>query len=345
MELRWTRSIEYVQQKAVEIGAPVQQIASMEATAEVIRALPKRIRQTLFHGGRQYTSDVGHVTADHTGRVLPYAVEKSFYHGRADILGDYEPEDMTLELWTRLWDAACRRATAKAAKRFNKERPKTLAQLEAMRAGECPYEIAQRGIHFRNGSHIARFVLTDAEWADAEQLARKMMKDAARENEEREAREERERQARLKQESKEQRAWIRAHGSERLLICMEEGIECDAIYRDERLHWEAPDWVWDRWDYDAAGWVWDKQGSDKVGYSEPRNPPLSALKMLRKARRLYENAELLYAICTKVPEEDDCYATEEDVWYGHVCAAKPRWARNRTALLLPADCPLAQEGE
>lgn len=330
MELKWTRSTEYVQQRAVETGMPVREDASMEATPEVIRALPEQIRQTLFRGGRQYTSDVGHVAADHAGAALPYAAERSWCHGWADIRGDYEPEDMTPELWACLWDEARKRAAKKAAEWYDKERPRSLGLLAAMRSGdECPYRIDRHQISLSSGRGIKQYALTEEEWTEATQLARSMMEEAKRAREEREARRERDKQEREAQELEAQKAWIQAHGSERLRMCMEEGIEYAAIYRDERLRHEAPDWVWDRWD------------SDQLAYSEPRNPSLAALQMLREARGTFEDAELQYATVSVDTEDDDYCDTEDETWRGFVCTADPEWGGGRTAVLLPANCPLS----
>ena len=78
-------------------------------------------------------------------------------------------------------------------------------------------------------------------------------------------------------------AWIEAYGSNRLRICVTEGIEHEAIYRDERLAIERPGWEWRPHCYT----------------DEPRNPPIEALDMLATARMSVgvdsEGAELMKA--------------------------------------------------
>ena len=66
----------------------------------------------------------------------------------------------------------------------------------------------------------------------------------------------------------EKREWIEEHGSRRLRRCLAEGIECQAIYRDERIALELPGW-----EYGAV-----------LGAQEARNPPEEALDLLDAAR-------------------------------------------------------------
>lgn len=73
-------------------------------------------------------------------------------------------------------------------------------------------------------------------------------------------------------------AWIEAHGSDRLKRCAREGIECTAIYRDERLLAERPGWQW----YDQVPGETD----------DPRNPPADAFAVLDRARALEPQAKL-----------------------------------------------------
>lgn len=77
----------------------------------------------------------------------------------------------------------------------------------------------------------------------------------------------------------ERAAWINQHGSDRLRRCLAEGIECRAIYRDERLAFERPGWCW----------------SVKVEgeYTEPRNPPEEAFATLDQARAMEPEAKLV----------------------------------------------------
>lgn len=77
----------------------------------------------------------------------------------------------------------------------------------------------------------------------------------------------------------EQVAWIREHGSERLRWLMDERIECDAVYRDERLAHDRPGWAY----YDELPGEID----------EPRNPGLEARELLARARELEPQAVLV----------------------------------------------------
>lgn len=72
--------------------------------------------------------------------------------------------------------------------------------------------------------------------------------------------------------------WLDAHGSERLRRCVAEGIECEAIYRDERLALERP------------GWRYVDPNSIQVA----RNPPLAAFALLDAARAVESTAVLRY---------------------------------------------------
>ena len=74
--------------------------------------------------------------------------------------------------------------------------------------------------------------------------------------------------------------WIAARGSKRLKLAAKEDIECQAIYRDERLALERPGWAW----------AVDYRGE----YSEPRNPALEALESLEIARKSAPDAKLAY---------------------------------------------------
>lgn len=71
--------------------------------------------------------------------------------------------------------------------------------------------------------------------------------------------------------SNEKTRWAAAHGSPRLRRCLAEGIECEAVYRDERLALEYPGW---RREVDVPG---ERQ--------EPRNPPGAAFELLDEARK------------------------------------------------------------
>ncbi|MDE2022163.1 MAG: hypothetical protein KGI71_04635 [Patescibacteria group bacterium] len=77
-----------------------------------------------------------------------------------------------------------------------------------------------------------------------------------------------------------QAAWIRSHGSDRLRRLLDEGIEHQAIYRDERLAAERP------------GWQYADQLRGKADV--PRNPPAEALTLLDEARVHDKQAQLVY---------------------------------------------------
>lgn len=89
--------------------------------------------------------------------------------------------------------------------------------------------------------------------------------------------------------------WIREHGSERLRWLLDEGMELEAAYRDERLALERPGW---QWSAKVAG-----EGRD------PRNPPIEAKAILEEARKLEPGAELRWLVVTH--EHDDCEDEDE----------------------------------
>lgn len=90
--------------------------------------------------------------------------------------------------------------------------------------------------------------------------------------------------------------WIKSHGSDRLKACWAEDVECRAIYLDERLKLERPDWqLYDRID-----------GS----LSDPRNPPAEAFDLLLQARTHDPKATLYYYECGEVWAEED-YGMEQ----------------------------------
>lgn len=82
-------------------------------------------------------------------------------------------------------------------------------------------------------------------------------------------------------------AWIENHGSFRLKRMIEEDIEHQATYRDERLKNDYP------------GWSWAKNLEGE--YDEPRNPLEEAFVILDEARKKAPKAKLVYwTVC----EED-----------------------------------------
>ncbi len=104
--------------------------------------------------------------------------------------------------------------------------------------------------------------------------------------------------------------WIAEHGSERLRRAATEGIECGAIYRDERLACERPGWEWGS----APGWT-----SNGERLLEPRNPPEEAFVLLDQARKLAPESKLAYVMDSDGEEDDD---TEYDD--GDVCVESTR---------------------
>lgn len=109
-------------------------------------------------------------------------------------------------------------------------------------------------------------------------------------------------EAQKKAELAARNEWIEAHGSKRLKLAGQEGIECWAIYRDERLALERPGWRW---------------SADYIGeYSDPRNPPLDALEDLIKARKVAPDAKLAYWEAEIENDED-----ENETWRGYCAVA------------------------
>lgn len=83
-----------------------------------------------------------------------------------------------------------------------------------------------------------------------------------------------------KQEESYRLAWIESHGSVRLKRMVEEDIEYQATYRDERLKSDYP------------GWLWAKNLEGE--YDEPRNPSEEAFVILDEARKDAPKAKLVY---------------------------------------------------
>ena len=84
--------------------------------------------------------------------------------------------------------------------------------------------------------------------------------------------------------------WVAAHGSKRLKRIIEEGFEFTAVYRDERLAMEKPNWKFSKqWGKDMLS-----NKVDRFEFLMPRNPPESALDLLESAREVDPNVELYY---------------------------------------------------
>ena len=90
-------------------------------------------------------------------------------------------------------------------------------------------------------------------------------------------------------------AWAQQHGSTRLQRALAEGIECRAVYRDERIAIERPKWEW------AGAVVGD--------YSDPRNPGTEAFTLLDRARLADPAATLVWWEATHFCGED-CYGND-----------------------------------
>ena len=94
----------------------------------------------------------------------------------------------------------------------------------------------------------------------------------------------------------EKRAWIEAHGSPRLKRLLAEGIEHDAVYRDERLAHDYPGWTWEE---DICG-----EDGGEYRLCDPRNAPEEALDLLDRARKTVPDAALAYYIVYGNDDDD-----------------------------------------
>ncbi len=96
--------------------------------------------------------------------------------------------------------------------------------------------------------------------------------------------------------------WILVYGSERLKLCLSEGAECGALYRDERLALERPDWAW--------------ESRARGKGLPPRNPREEAFVLLEQARKTAPDAEMVYWTVRREGEEGDRL-----IWRGCICRA------------------------
>lgn len=111
-----------------------------------------------------------------------------------------------------------------------------------------------------------------------------------------------------RQEAVEVKAWGMEHGSPRLQACIQEGIECRAIYRDERLALERPGWAW----------ADEMRGEG----DEPRNPPAEAFDTLREARKLDPEASMSWWVVSWDEDLDGEEDEDRDCrWVGYVAEA------------------------
>ena len=110
----------------------------------------------------------------------------------------------------------------------------------------------------------------------------------------------------------EKLTWAKKHGSERLQKCLTENIECDAIYKDEKLA------------HDCPGWAWAGTYTTDSSFDEPRNPDIDALDLLDEARKSVPDLEVeLKYVCVEEPINEEDYCCEEpDVWRGYVATAE-----------------------
>lgn len=104
------------------------------------------------------------------------------------------------------------------------------------------------------------------------------------------------------------RAWIDAHGSSRLKRCKAEGLNCESVYRDERLALDRPGWEW---------------ASTVAGdHDDIRNPSMDAFELLDECRQTDPDARLVY--WTVEYDEEDQYDEDGDkfAWRGPACVAE-----------------------
>ncbi|SRR5258707_15403221 len=85
------------------------------------------------------------------------------------------------------------------------------------------------------------------------------------------------------------KAWIVAHGSERLKKCVEHGYDCDDLYVIELAEVEYP------------GLYYDK--SNEVRDGRISNPSMSALNLLEEFQKQYPHAQAKIVFATSLPDE------------------------------------------
>lgn len=100
--------------------------------------------------------------------------------------------------------------------------------------------------------------------------------------------------------------WIAAHGSARLRRLVAENIECAAVYRDERLALDRPEWRYD-------------DNSIRGAAEEIRNASEEALAILDEARKTATDAKLVYWVADEETDDDGEFEYEE--FRGAVCVA------------------------
>jgi len=104
----------------------------------------------------------------------------------------------------------------------------------------------------------------------------------------------------------ERRQWIEVHGSDRLKRLVEEEIEHEAVYLDERLALDRPGWRWER-----------KTPGVEV---EARNARQDGLDLLDEARKTDEDAKLVWWRIEHEHDDGDPYdECPEYEWRGYAC--------------------------
>jgi len=140
--------------------------------------------------------------------------------------------------------------------------------------------------------HVDAELAEDPAVAEAIVTAEAEVERLRAEREQAEAAEAAEREAWQAAYEAERAAWIEGHGSERLRRLAAEGIELDAVYRDERLADERPAWQWAK--------------TSAAARKEPRNAPMQALDLLEAARADEPEATLAYLDTRRwVPHDED----------------------------------------
>src|SRR5579884_1643126 len=202
--------------------------------------------------------------------------------------------------------AAAERAAIEEARRAEevaRTRERLVADARAnawYRGRRGPYAVASVPAKLRDDPEVQAAV------RQAEKAVAAAKAEVDRQIEEREAEE----AARRAAEKAEREEWIAAHGSRRLRRLAAEGIEHDAVYRDERLALERP------------AWQWSQLGDgEHLPGREPRNAPEAALDLLDAARQDDPGAELRYLDSRRhVPhyedtpdvDRDDCPLCDDD---------------------------------
>lgn len=110
---------------------------------------------------------------------------------------------------------------------------------------------------------------------------------------------------------REKAEWIESHGSNRLKRMIKEDIECEAVYRDERLEADRPGWEY--------------SDNCRGEYDDPRNVPEDAFNLLDEARKTEPDAKLVYWTVEHIcdPEDfDPYYESPKYDWTGYVAVSE-----------------------